>query len=443
MALMFGTGFTGMGRYMYEVGPSYLSGENTPTPAFNSLTTALSLEGVKLFGSTGVRSGTGAFRIGVEADAIFPDRNRFFLNKDPRAYSVKLTGNYYNVLSIDVGSWRKGLDAVDDMVFGFTITPQMTLYKKAGGYSDNMMVGFAIGSEGLAGPSAVADNTSDAYKSVGPRNPNECYFAMTLNELRPDGVTDPVDLVNADRASFQKLNDGTAKVEGGALTHIELRIERKKKRIRTYVNGNLYQDVSYSGVFGDNLTRTLNIVLWQTGTRAYSVSSGPETFGLPQAFASIGDIYALEVDNVHTGPLGPAARVVEVKPTADADVNFIRSGSLPNNSAVAAQNYDGTDKLAADRVGAHDLYEGLSAVSRDAAKVFALGVKYVTNNTSGETHTMAPIVGFNGKNYQGAGAIIPATAQLMGGDITVNPTTGKPWAVSDLSTLTFGPVVSS
>ena len=235
-------------------------------------------------------------------------------------------------------------------------------------------------------------------------------------------------------------DDGQVKTNAGAVTlttplvkkakwtHFELLLEQDVDRVRLYLDGTLVYDATWTGTFASTTGGFSIVFLRNTAT------TGPDTH-------KVSNLYCLGVDAVHTGPVGPSARVLEIVPPNDQAVQFTRPASYASNAAVLAQMYNATnaDYLTAGDPST-DLYGGVDAVAANAAQVFGAVMKVNAMSMAEGTHTIAAATksgattSISTKTYPlTLGALKPIEM-----DISKNPATNAAWTPSEITAAGIG-----
>lgn len=212
--------------------------------------------------------------------------------------------------------------------------------------------------------------------------------------------------------------------------HFEVLIEEDVGRLRIYIDGVLKVDVTYTAKFA-SATGGFTLSTWLPFSIT-NVSTG----------GAFSNIYVLGIDDVHTGTLGPAARIIEVAPPGDMDVHWTRPDSYATNAAVLAQAFSegAPDYLAASNVGDYDVYAAPSAVAANAAQIFGAGFKVNAMTMASGTHTLKPVVKTaSGVHEIGKEAVLQlGVIQPIFVDASVNPDTNAVWTPSAVSVSGFG-----
>ena len=213
----------------------------------------------------------------------------------------------------------------------------------------------------------------------------------------------------------------------GTFAHIEVLIEKGVPRTRVYVDGSLVSDAP-------------RVPSTFTGfTVGQWISAGAA--GVHNAKYS--NIYVLGIDGIHTGKLGPAARVLETPPPGDIDVSWQRPDSYATNAEVLGQmfNQQSPAYLAAKKVGDYDLYKAPSAVAANAAQIYGAGFRINAMTMAAGTHTIRPVV----KTATSAVTEVGNEVTLQLGTLTpyfvdasANPDTGALWTPSAVTASGFG-----
>lgn len=212
--------------------------------------------------------------------------------------------------------------------------------------------------------------------------------------------------------------------------HFEALIEEDVDRLRIYIDGVLKIDMSYTGTFA-SASGGFSLVTWLPAVIANQASGG-----------SFSNLYVLGLDEVHTGTLGPAARIIEIAPPGDMDVHWTRPDSYATNAAVMAQAFSeaAPDYLAASNIGDYDVYSAPNAVAANAAQIFGAGFKVNAMTMASGSHTVKPVV----KTATGVHEVGKESALQLGViqpifvDASVNPDTNAIWTPSAVSVSGFG-----
>lgn len=218
----------------------------------------------------------------------------------------------------------------------------------------------------------------------------------------------------------------------GKPVHFEVLLEEDAKRCRVYLNGVLTLD--------QTLASGYSFAKQDSGISIIMLCTPPGSTS--SAFSvSWSNLYFLGLDAVHTGVLGPGARVMEVAPTADLAVQFERPASYASNAAVLAQMFNATnpDYLTAGEPST-DLYAGVDAVGANAGKVYGAAIKVNATTMAEGTHTIASAARAGATNW-----VSPKTFTLTLGsikpfvmDVSANPVTGVAWTPTEVSAAGLG-----
>lgn len=336
-------------------------------------------------GNSNVTTNT-AWQAAIEPDPTFGDRSRI---------TMKCTNNAYNWIA----SLRKPLDTrgFNKFVIGFVGRVESALTTAS--------VRLAI-TPGLPTTSASLPADMLAYVNIPLDGTTKGYVA------------------GYGTAPF------TIDVVKNQEFHMEVLIEDDVDRLRVYIDGVLKVDITYTANFA-SATGGFTLSTWLPATMA-NVSTG----------GAFSNIYVLGIDAVHTGTLGAAARVLEIAPPGDMDVQWKRPDSYATNAAVMAQMFNSAspDYLAASNVGDYDVYSAPSAVAANAVQVFGAGIKINAMTMAAGSHTIKPVV----KTATGVHEIGTEAPLQLGVlnpifvDASVNPDTNAIWTPSALTASGFG-----
>lgn len=217
--------------------------------------------------------------------------------------------------------------------------------------------------------------------------------------------------------------------ESGRDYHVECLIERDTGRLRMYVDGQLISDYTYAGKSQEDLTK--GFTFWQGGS---NTPNG--CYGL------YSNIYALGIDDTHTGPLGPATRVLEVLPEADIAVEFSRNEKLfDSNAAVLRQDLANSNGyLSGGEEGQQDILSiQTDLIKMNAAQIYGIQIKISAGNYDTDPHDVGVMVGSNGNMSEpDSHPLQPLEGKLLTRDISKNPDTGAFWTPSDVTQMTIG-----
>lgn len=211
-------------------------------------------------------------------------------------------------------------------------------------------------------------------------------------------------------------------------THFEVFIEQDTDRVRVYLDGTLVLDYTYTGTFGS-----------ATGGMSLTALRSTAQYGV---FATkFSNIYLLGCDDVHTGPLGPGARVLELPPQADFATTWDRPAAYASNAAVLQQYFNATAPsflTTADTTP--DLYKGPDAVAANAATVYGVAMKVNAMTMAEGNHAIAAAA-----QYGASSSVGPRSYNLQLGtlkplvlDISKNPATAARWTPSEITAAGIG-----
>jgi len=218
-------------------------------------------------------------------------------------------------------------------------------------------------------------------------------------------------------------------LESGRDYHVEYLIERDTGRLRMYVDGQLVSDYTYQGKKLEDLTK--GFTFWQGGS---NTPNG--CYGL------YSNIYALGIDDTHTGPLGPATRVLEVLPEADISVEFARNEKLfESNAAVLGQDLvNSNGYLSGGEEGQQDILSlQTDLIKMNAAQIYGIQIKISAGNYDIDPHDVGIMIGTDGSMTEpDSHPLQPLEGKLLSRDISKNPNTGALWTPSEVTQLTIG-----
>lgn len=212
-------------------------------------------------------------------------------------------------------------------------------------------------------------------------------------------------------------------------THVEALVEQDVKRVRVYLDGTLAIDATYNGTFAA-VAGGFSIIMFQ--------ANGGQ---VAQWRIRASDLYMLGVDAIHTGPVGPAARVLEVAPTQDKTVEWQRPASFASNAAVLQQNYnEASPAYVTAGDPATDLYGVINAVGANAAKIYGAAIKVQAQSMAEGTHNITSVAqsgtdtAIGTKNYPLS--LLVNKPFVM--DVSKNPTTGVAWTPTEITAASIG-----
>lgn len=374
------------------------------TMSFPNATTTAAGQGTVLYKAgwlpysivNGTSAGGASSQAIIQADPLFPSRNKLNLRKNATA--------------------------------AFTWTTVMAQAIETAPY-DKFVVGFmcqVAGSTASAtlGPSVCVLDGS--ILTTAPPNSTTAPPGMLCRFFLPtDGATAGIaySAAGTETATSDQLK---ANVD----THYELFIETDVQRLRAYANGVLVLDVTYTGTF--KTKNGIGLGMW-TGNNANNGQGNIDVI--------FSNLYVLGVDAVHTGVLGPGARVLEVAPQTDFSVQWDRPTGYASNAAVLQQYNDASAPgYLTTGQAATDLYVGPDAVAANAATVYGAALKSYGMTMADGTHVLTAATQYQGTNGQSAKS---ATLQLGAMtnytfDISLNPKTGLKWTPSEITAAAMG-----
>lgn len=384
MSVIFVEGFTGYPR----------------EAAATSLTSSLLAGGYLL--PTAVNAGTPTYPAGsgysIVADPIFADRNilRFLPQSTTSQIEQALTWNY-NLAANPA-----------KVVLGFTLL--VNIHQPAAKSNWQVMIGSpnmsVVPATGLPRGTALM---TEAFATLDFNN--SVVAAPNAAILVPGNSTSPA----------------ATQFTSAVTHHCELFLESDVNRVRLYLDGVLVADGPFNG----------NLPLMNAG---FSIHSNKKVAGANN-WVDIGNIYTLAIDSVHTGPLGPAARVIEIAPTADVQAQWARDeAKFASNAAVAGQLFTQVnDFLTAMDVGTTDLYAGPPGIAGNAAQIFGVGIKVAAKSLTDNTHAMKTTVRMNGVSLDSSEFALPLqTNSTTVRDASINPATNAIWKPAEVSAGQFG-----
>lgn len=230
-----------------------------------------------------------------------------------------------------------------------------------------------------------------------------------------------------------RSNTGTATLttpllKKGKWTHFELLLEQDVDRVRMYIDGTLVYDATWTGTFA-GAAGGFSVVFLHS-----AANTGPDSHKLS-------NLYCLGLDAIHTGVVGPAARVLEIAPPTDFAVEFSRPSTYATNAAVLAQMYNSTtaDYLTAGDPST-DLYGGIDAVAANAAQVFGAVMKVNAMSMAEGTHTIAAAAKSGSSDWVGntTYTLTLGTLKPFEMDVSKNPATNQAWKPSEITAAGIG-----
>lgn len=345
------------------------------------------------YNGTNVITGDGNIQTQIAADPVFTTRNVFKMAKT-QSSTVSLVDQAK--LVIDTRGYTK-------FVYG-----GMFQYDCAGTDSS---IDLVVGGPTLWGSSNGAVPTSDMFALFNI--PNSGASGTVRGPIGNAPAVTRADIVK------------------GKPVHFEVFLEEDSKRCRVYINGELTLDQTLASNYTFAKADSGLSVLFSgySGTTASTFS------------VSWSNIYFLGVDAIHTGPVGPAARVLEVAPTQDKTVEWQRPANFASNAAVLQQNFNESAPAyitAGDP--ATDLYGIVDAVAANAAKVYGAAIKVQAQSMAEGTHNITSAVrngsdtAIGTKNYP-LTLLVPKPFVM---DVSKNPTTGVAWTPTEITAAAIG-----
>lgn len=382
MSVLFVEGFTGVPR-----------GSSSPNATPAILSTMDWRSSAYYNGSSLIPSTDTNHNIVVEADPVFPSRNRVSIN----GVLVTAVTSYVNQIARTLNTL---------------------------GYS-KFVLGFVATYTGTA-----TDANSVILSVMGPGTWTNSTGSGIANDTRFLDLTFPNNGSNGTAASIASGVAATTSpaVVKGTPVHVELLIEEDVDRLRVYLNGVLTTDGPYTGTFA-------------SATGGFSLAMRTGASQSNTANMKVSDLYMLGVDAVHTGILGPGARVLEVAPQADFAVQWDRPTGFASNAAVLQQYNSGAPAsyLTTGDV-ATDLYVGPDAVAANAATVYGAAVKAYGMTMAEGTHVLTAATQYQGTDGQSAatGNLVLSTMNNYVFDVSLNPKTGLKWTPSEIAAAGIG-----
>lgn len=360
------------------------------------------------------------------ADPIFPERNQLILR---RVYSG--SGGYWSgwkthIYQYDPANATAASVNPDEIIYGFTWMSQLKTYSQRASTGQNILVCLW---------DAVKATTNNA--TMAAVTPGHILCWLCANQYDTDGVTPKWRFFQAQQNPASPSTDADTDTLPFALdgvqNHLEFRVSKVTKRVRIWLNGVLCKDFTLpAGVTAEQATRGFAVYLARDNSQGGAIEQ-----------VMFGNIYALEVDAIHTSTLGPGARVMEFTPASDTEAQYRRdTNRFPlGNYQVAAQYYDATSRgmLTAMDAGTHDTYGGLSGIVSQASEIYGAVSKFNATNLAGGLHTMAARVTYKGASYTTGSLTLQTTgAFTMGADVSRDPSTNAKWEVEDLANASTG-----
>lgn len=393
MAVLFVEGFTG-----YPRESNILADASSLLSGGYMLPTALGNNSAPYYGGN---------RYSIVPDAIFADRNVLRMQSVPPNNTLGELG-----INMKHGAATNPPKAV----LGFTVTATTPAAAK---YDYQLVFGTAYN------PDLPADSLMYTAAAV-PRKTallTEAFAMINFNATSvayPEaGIALPGNSSSVAATTFSP----------NVLHHVEFVLEQDVNRVRMYLDGTLIAD----GTFPGKLTN-LN--------SGFAITTKTKVANQPIASTinvEIGNLFYLAIDSVHTGPLGPGARVLEVAPISDADVQWQRDDSYASNAEVVAQNYNGNNFLTAMDAGTTDLFNMPAGVSTNATQIYGIGVKMAAKSLTDSTHAIKATSKYAGVTADSTEAALPLNVNaVLTRDMSVNPSTNKIWTPAEVSAGQFG-----
>lgn len=414
MAVRIATGFAGIQRFANQT----INAAKRAQLAYE----AINIIEMQSTNNADVTSMQGA----LVADAIFPDRNQLTLRRTYTGPVGYWPGWKTHVYQYDPANATSGSINPDEIIYGFTWTSNLKSSGVQATVAQNILV--CLWDAVKATNSTTAINAATAGHIL-------CW--LCANQYDTDGVTPKWRFFQAQQnptvPSIDAETDTLPFALDGVQNHLEFRVSKVTKRVRIWLNGVLCKDFTLpAGVTAEQATRGFAVYLARDGSQYTQIES-----------VTFGNIYMLEVDDIHTSQLGPGARVMEFSPASDTEAQYRRDTTrFPlGNYQVAAQYYDATSRgmLTAMDAGTHDTYGGLSGIASQASEIYGAVSKFNATNLAGGVHTMAAQVTYKGASYTTGSLTLQTTgAFTMGADVSRDPSTNAKWEVEDLANASTG-----
>lgn len=327
----------------------------------------------------------------IEADPTFATRSQVALTKTSANGSLSLVQQMTQ--SLDTSGFQK-------YVIGGLFMVTNTDTSAAGGY-------------------AIISGAAQFPSSTGSYPTSDIFAQFLVPNNGADGTAS---------ATIQNQSLTTPLLKKDKWTHFEVFIEQDTDRVRVYLDGTLVLDYAYTGTFGR-----------ATGGISLTALRNPAQTGVFNTKFS--NIYLLGCDDVHTGPLGPGARVLELPPQADFATTWDRPAAYASNAAVLQQYFNATNPAyLTTGVPTADLYKGPDAVTANAATVYGVAMKVNAFTMAEGTHDIAAAA-----RYGTTDAVGPRSYGLTLGtlkpytlDISKNPATAARWTPSEITAAGIG-----
>lgn len=361
-----------------------------PVNNVSSLSTGyLDTMGYVVDGRTNTTSGlSAAYTVGIEADDIFADRRQLRFG---RTSAAPATNNFW----INI---RKPFDVSGHQKFVI------------GGMAKAV-------SSVTTGDIYLIFSDSVAWASSIPSN--NLWFQLRWPANGTSGA------VHNGPGAVQYPSD---KLVIDQWVHFEVLIEPDVNRIRVYLDGVLSYDDTRTFYLSVNPGVTFTIYM-----------AAP--INATNRDVKLSNLYILGVDDVHTGPLGPATRILEVAPPTDLEVEWKRPTSFSQNAEVLSQYFNATSPayLTASEP-LTDLYTGIDAVAANAAEVYGAALKVRAQSMAIGTHTITGVTKAEDQTADSSqiGTLALATPNAFSFDLSINPATEEVWEPAEVTTAGFG-----
>lgn len=340
-------------------------------------------------GSTSTIPDDGNIVINVEADPVFPTRSQAVLRKGVNNSTITMAEQMIRPLP-DMAGHQK-------FVYGFT-----AMYTSTNTTDSNHFL--------CIGGTTPFSSSTGSY----PNADTLAQICFNAND------TATIYIVQSSPGQTIQMPN----LKRGKFFHVEFLIERDVNRTRMYVDGTLVAD--WTGALASNgISFTHLIISGQTGIPDMKVSN----------------VYVLGLDTVHTGILGPGARVLEIAPQTDLAVTWDRPVGYASNAAVL-QQFNNAAPPAYLTTGDPntDLYKGPDAVAANAATVYGAAFKAYGMTMAEGTHVLTAATQYDGVNGQStkSGTLVLSTMNNYVFDVSLNPKTGLKWTPSEITAAGIG-----
>lgn len=307
---------------------------------------------------------------------------------------------------------------------------RMTYRFPAGDVPQKLVVGYVLSLANMGSPSVrevfnIAFGSASLVKTSAsngaPLVPKEAFFRV---EFGKTGVF-PLGEMSAPWGGAVV----NSPLELNREYHFEWLIEKDTGRIRLYLDGVLTVDYTYSGTLLAKLTDGFTLYLGQESSLRF----------VPKM--RISNVYALGIDAVHTGILGPAARVMEVAPETDILSQFNRDeAKYASDAELLRQSVYGSDFLTGSEPGTSDVFGlGLASVRANAASVFGVQHRVRSGNFDSDSHVLGLTSGTAAtQDIQRNFSFTPSEVTMVAHDVSVDARSGNVWTLPNISDLTVG-----